>query len=128
MKNPDDIKYTKSHEWVRVEGNTATVGITKFAVDQLGDVTLVELPAMGETVTAGDGMGTIESVKAVSDLYAPINGTVCARNDALEEKPELVNDDCFGAGWMVKVELAEESGVDALMDAATYDEYLDSLD
>ncbi|MBN2802446.1 MAG: glycine cleavage system protein GcvH [Deltaproteobacteria bacterium] len=127
MKNPDNLKYSKSHEWVLIEGDTATMGITEFAVSQLGDVTLVELPEPGEEVKAGDAMGTIESVKAVSDLYSPVTGKVIAINTDLEDDPEKVNDDPYVEGWMAKIELTSDN-FDNLMDSSQYDEYLDSLD
>jgi len=120
MKILKDLLYTKDHEWTKLAGKSAEIGITEFAVEQLGDITLVELPAVGDTVTAGETMGTVESVKAVSDLYAPVTGTVTAVNDKLEDEPELVNEDPFGNGWMIKVELDDASGADELMDADAY--------
>ena len=118
MNIPKDLLYTKDHEWTKVNGDTAKIGITEFAVHQLGDITLVELPAVGDTVTAGETMGTVESVKAVSDLYAPVTGTVTAVNELLEDEPEAVNDDPFGKGWMITVAPASVPG--DLMDAAAY--------
>jgi glycine cleavage system H protein len=120
MEIPKNLLYTEEHEWTEVEGDTATIGITQFAVDQLGDITLVELPETGGEIQAGEPMGTVESVKAVSDLYASVSGTVTAVNEKLEEEPELVNDDPFGEGWMIKVKLADKDEVKKLMDAEAY--------
>jgi glycine cleavage system H protein len=120
MKIPKGLLYTKDHEWAKVQGDAAIIGITQFAVEQLGDITLVELPEVGDSVEAGESMGTIESVKAVSDLYAPVSGTVTAINGNLEDEPELVNDDPFGQGWMIKVELSDETEAEDLMDAEAY--------
>jgi glycine cleavage system H protein len=120
MGDLKDLLYTNDHEWAKVESNEATVGITEFAVHQLGDITLVELPEVGEEVEAGETMGTVESVKAVSDLYAPLSGTVKEVNQALEDEPELVNEDPFGLGWMLKVELSDPDQVDQLLDAEAY--------
>ena len=120
MGNQKDLLYTSDHEWARIEGDEATVGITAFAVEQLGDITLVELPEIGDLVEAGETMGTIESVKAVSDLYAPLSGTVKEINQALEDEPELVNEDPFGLGWMLKIELSDSEQADQLLDADDY--------
>ncbi len=120
MGNLKDLLYTSDHEWAKVEGNEAIVGITEFAVHQLGDITLVELPEVGDEVEFGETMGTVESVKAVSDLYAPLSGTVKAVNQALEDEPELVNEDPFGLGWMLKVDLSDPDQVDQLLDADAY--------
>jgi glycine cleavage system H protein len=128
MNLPDKLKYTKSHEWVLIEGESATMGITEFAVEQLGDITLVECPQIGENVNANDTMGTIESVKAVSDLYCPISGEISAVNEALEEEPEKVNDDCYGDGWIARITLSDDASEEELMDATAYEDYLDSLD
>jgi glycine cleavage system H protein len=117
---PDDLRYSKDHEWVRVEGSRATIGITSFAADELGDIVFVELPAAGTAVTQFASFGVVESVKAVSDLYAPVSGEVAEVNDALREKPELVNADPFGDGWMMRVELGAPDEVEQLMDAAAY--------
>lgn len=119
---PDDLRYSKEHEWVRADGAQATIGITSFAADELGDIVFVELPEPGTALTQFGAFGVIESVKAVSDLYAPISGEVVEVNEALRDRPELVNNDPFGEGWIAKVTLAEESGIDALMDAAAYAE------
>ncbi len=121
---PADLKYTKEHEWVKVEGAQARVGITDHAQQALGDVVFVELPAMGQTVAQMKPFGVVESVKAVSDLYAPVSGKVIERNATLEAKPELVNKDCYGAGWMLVVAMANPAELDGLMDAAAYEAYL----
>jgi len=117
---PEDLRYTREHEWVRVEGGVGTVGITHHAQDALGDVVYVELPAAGSVVSAGKPFGVVESVKSVSDLFAPVSGKVVETNQRLAEAPELVNADPYGDAWMVKVELAEPSEVDGLLDAAAY--------
>ena len=118
MDFPTDLLYAESHEWVRVEGEEAVIGITSFAQEQLGDITFVDLPAVGQTASKGAEIGSIESVKAASELYAPVNGEVIAVNDALADQPELVNDDPFGEGWLMRVRLAEAP--EGLMDAAAY--------
>jgi glycine cleavage system H protein len=118
---PTDRKYTKDHEWAQVSGSEMTVGITSFAVEQLGDVTLVSFDVkVGDTVTAGKAFGTIESVKTLSDLYAPVSGKISAVNGDLDQKPELVNEDCFGKAWMVKITLDDAKAADALLDVAAY--------
>ena len=109
MNIPEDLQYTKSHEWVRIEGDTATIGITDHAQDELGDVVFVELPDEGDTFDAGDSFGTVESVKAVSDLYTPVGGEVVEVNSALEDAPEQINDDPYGEGWIVKLRTSEEA-------------------
>jgi glycine cleavage system H protein len=119
MSLPQDLKYTKDHEWVRIAGDVATVGITKHAAEQLGDVVFVELPKVGTKVNSGASFGTVESVKAVSDLYAPVGGEVTEINDALTKAPESVNSDPYGAAWMVKIKMA--AGADAgLLSPADY--------
>lgn len=118
---PQGLKYTKDHEWARVEGNRVTVGITSFAVEQLGDVTLVSFDVKpGDVLTAHKAFGTIESVKTLSDLYAPVSGKVLEVNGELDGKPELVNEDCWGKAWMIVVEIADPKELDGLMDAAAY--------
>ena len=117
---PGDLRYTKEHEWVRVDGDEATIGITKFAADQLGDVVFVELPGPGRSLAQFATFGVVESVKAVSDLFAPITGEVLATNEALQGAPELVNSDPYGEGWMVRVRVGDASQLDALLDAAAY--------
>ena len=109
MSIPDDLQYTKSHEWVRTDGDTATIGITEHAQEELGDVVFVELPDVGNTIGAGDSFGTVESVKAVSDLYAPVGGEVVEVNSSLEDAPEKINDDPYGEGWIVKLRTSEEA-------------------
>jgi glycine cleavage system H protein len=116
---PTDLKYTKDHEWIRIDGRTGTVGITDFAQKQLGDVVYVDLPEVGTAVTAGQTFGTIESVKAVSELYAPVNGTVAEVNTALKDKPEQVNTTPHDA-WMIRLTLASPGDVDGLLDADAY--------
>jgi glycine cleavage system H protein len=106
---PGDLQYTKSHEWVRIEGDTATIGITDHAQDELGDVVFVELPEEGDTFDAGESFGTVESVKAVSDLYAPVGGEVVEVNSALEDAPENINEDPYGEGWIVKLRTSDEA-------------------
>lgn len=118
---PDDLRFTKEHEWVRVEGDVATVGITQYAADQLGDIVFVELPAVGKVLEQYATFGVVESVKAVSDLFAPVAGEVIGINDALADKPELVNGEPFGDGWMVRVRLADAAQVEGLLDAAGYE-------
>ena len=115
--NPQDCKYTKDHEWVRLEGDTATVGITDFAQSELGDVVFVELPEVGKTVTQGQTFGVVELVKAASDLYAPISGEVLEVNPALTETPDLVNSEAFTGGWMLKLRPASGTDTSGLMDA-----------
>ncbi|BAZ08357.1 glycine cleavage system H protein [Calothrix sp. NIES-4071] len=117
---PDNLRYLDTHEYVRLDGDIATIGITAFAVDQLGDIVFLELPDVGETVTKGDSFGTVESVKAVEDLNAPITGTVLERNDALIEAPEQIGDDPYGESWLLKIRVDDETEVE---DAMTADEY-----
>jgi glycine cleavage system H protein len=119
---PKDLRYTKEHEWVRVEGDLATVGITDFAAHQLGDIVFVELPEVGRKLTQFSSAGVIESVKAVSDLFAPVGGEVVETNPELTSRPELVNEDPLGEGWMVKIKLADKSQLDALLDGPAYEE------
>ncbi|HET9853410.1 MAG TPA: glycine cleavage system protein GcvH [Candidatus Limnocylindrales bacterium] len=118
---PGDLRYTKDHEWLRVEGDTATIGVTDFAAGQLGDVVFVDLPAAGKSVEQFATFGVVESVKAVSDLYAPVSGEVVEVNGELGGNPELVNSDPFGAGWMIKVRLGDAGQVAELLDAAGYE-------
>jgi glycine cleavage system H protein len=118
---PDELRYTPEHEWVApAQPGTVRVGITHYAQEQLGDVVYVALPEVGQSVTASDTLGEVESTKSVSDLYAPVSGTVVARNEALTQQPELVNADPYGEGWMLEIELAEPAALDALLDAAAY--------
>jgi glycine cleavage system H protein len=118
---PANLRYTKDHEWVKVDGDVATIGVTDFAANQLGDVVFVDLPSAGRSVEQFATFGVVESVKAVSDLYAPVSGEVVEVNPELGGKPEVVNSDPFGAGWMIKVRIAEQAQVDGLLDAAAYD-------
>ena len=124
MEFPDDLKYSREHEWVLVEDKVATIGITAFAEQQLGDVVFVELPAVGDKVTKDEAMGVVESVKAVSDVYAPVSGTVLEVNDDLPDSTELVNEDPYGDGWMVKIELSDPTDLDELMTAADYEAFV----
>ena len=123
-----DTKYTKDHEWVRVDGNTATVGITDYAQEQLGDVVYVELPDVGKSVGAGDEAAVVESVKAASEVYAPVSGEVVEVNEALADAPNGVNDDATGAGWFVKLRLSDASELEKLMSEDEYKSYLAELD
>jgi glycine cleavage system H protein len=125
MEFPDGLKYSKEHEWVLVEGNTATIGITEYAQEELGDIVYVELPEVGEKIVKDDPFGAVESVKAVSDVYAPVGGTVLEINDMLPDNPETINDDPYGDGWMIRVELADKDDLKDLMDAEEYSEYVE---
>ena len=118
MNVPDELRYSSDHEWVRVEGAVARIGITDYAQDALGDVVFVQVPEVGQVVQAGDSMGEVESTKSVSEIYAPLAGTVTEVNPDLELSPELVNSDPYGAGWLAIIELADASSVDSLMDPA----------
>jgi len=120
MNIPDELLYTKDHEWVRVEGDTATIGITDFAQGELGDIIFVEFPAVGDTFSPGDTFGTVEAVKTVADLFVPVSGEIIAVNDALDDAPEKVNSDPYGDGWMVKIRLSDSGEVDNLLDSAAY--------
>lgn len=121
---PEDLMYAKSHEWAMIEGDVATVGITHFAQEQLGDMTFIELPEVGDTFEAGNEMGSVESVKAASEIYAPVSGEVVAVNEELEDAPELVNEEPYGAGWMLKIKFKGDP--EGLMDAAAYAELIES--
>ena len=120
MGFPDDLRYSKEHEWVRVENGRATIGITSFAADELGDIVFVELPETGSELGQFQTFGVVESVKAVSDLYSPVSGAVVEVNDGLRERPELLNTDPYGEGWIARVELADTGELDNLMDAEAY--------
>jgi glycine cleavage system H protein len=124
MEFPEGLKYSKEHEWVLVEGSSATIGITEYAQEELGDIVYVELPEVGEKVVKDDPFGAVESVKAVSDVYAPVSGTVLEINDVLPENPETINDDPYGDGWMIRVELTDKDDLKDLMDADEYAEYV----
>lgn len=128
MEIPDDLKYTREHEWVLVEDNVATVGISAFAEDQLGDVVFIELPAVGDVVSKDDAMGVVESVKAVSDIYAPLSGEVVEVNDDLPENTEMINEDSYGDGWMVKIEMNDPSELDDLMSSEEYKQFIADAD
>lgn len=123
---PNDLRYTKDHEWLRTEGDRWRVGITSFAVEQLGDITLVELPRVGAAVRRGDTFGSVESVKSVSDLYAPVSGKIAAVNEALKDSPELVNSEPYGGGWMVEIEPSDRGELGELLAADAYGQLLAS--
>jgi len=123
--NPEALRYTKDHEWIGEEGGVYVVGITDHAQDQLGDITYVELPGEGDEVSAHQEVATVESVKAASDVYAPVAGKVAAVNEALETEPELVNKDPYGAGWFFKLEGVDAAALNDLMDAAAYKQYVE---
>ena len=120
MDYPDDLRYTKEHEWVRQDGDVIVVGITDFAQDALGDVVYVDVPEVGTEVKAGEPFGEVESTKSVSDVYAPVTGVVVDRNGALADSPQLVNEDPYGEGWMIRIEPADRGQLDALLDASAY--------
>jgi glycine cleavage system H protein len=122
--SPEDLKYTAEHEWLRVEGEQAVVGVTDYAQQQLGDIVYIGLPEVGDTIEPGTSIGELESTKSVSDLYAPVAGVVAERNDALEQTPELVNSDPYGEGWLIKITLADAGSLDALLDAAGYEQLI----
>lgn len=124
MNIPDTLKYTKDHEWVKVEGNIATVGITEFAQRELGDIVFVEIETEGEEVEQGEVFGTVEAVKTVSDLFMPVSGTVSEVNADLEDAPETVNQDPYGGGWMIKIEVSDESQLADLLSADDYKEVI----
>jgi glycine cleavage system H protein len=119
---PEELQYTRSHEWVRTEGDTATIGITDHAQDELGDIVFVELPEQGSTFGAGDSFGTVESVKAVSDLYAPVGGEVVEVNEALNDSPEKINEDPYGEGWIIKLRVSDEGN---LLSASDYERFIE---
>jgi glycine cleavage system H protein len=122
MQIPDELMYSSDHEWVRIEGNVVTVGITDFAQDALGDVVYVEPPEVGSAVTAGDSVAEVESTKSVSEIYVPVSGTVTERNERLDEQPELLNQDPYGEGWILRIDLGDGAATarDGLLDAAAY--------
>lgn len=127
MNIPAGLKYTKDHEWTKTSGNRVTIGITAFAVEQLGDITLVNLDVkVGDEIAAGKAFGTIESVKTLSDLFAPVSGKIVEINKELDQKPELVNEDCYDKGWMVIIEATEAGATDQLLDEAAYAEHVKS--
>lgn len=124
MSLPADLKYTKDHEWVRIEGDTATVGITDFAQGELGDIVYVEVETEGETLDREEVFGTVEAVKTVSDLFLPLTGEIIEFNTALESEPEMVNEDPYGKGWMIKIKFTDESELDGLLSAEAYQELI----
>jgi glycine cleavage system H protein len=126
MKIPDDLMYTQDHEWGKVEDGTMKVGITDYAQSELGDIVFVEFIEEGSQIAKGESMGTVESVKAVSEIYAPVSGTILEVNGALDDTPELVNQDCYQDAWMVIIEMDDPSEAEALMDAQAYEEFLDA--
>ena len=121
MSVPANLKYTKEHEWIRVEGEVAYVCITDYAQSELGEIVFVEVETVGETLASGDVFGTVEAVKTVSDLYLPVDGTILEFNEELEDSPELVNDDAFGKGWMIKLEIKDASQIESLLSAEEYE-------
>ena len=125
MNFPEELKYTEDHEWVLVENDIITVGITDFAQDQLGDVVFVELPEVGDTLEAGKTLGVVESVKAVSDVYSPANGEVVEVNEALPDEPEALNNSPYADGWMIKLKLSDSTDLDSLMDVSAYQEFVE---
>lgn len=125
MNFPEELKYTEDHEWVLVEGDIVTVGITDFAQDQLGDIVFVELPEVGDTLEEGKTFGVVESVKAVSDVYAPVGGEVVEINEELPDEPEALNNSPYEAGWMVKIKQTDPAALDGLMDVAAYHEFVE---
>ena len=125
MAYPENLKYTKDHEWIDISGDRGKVGITDFAQQQLGDIVFVELPPVGSVVSKGDPFGVIESVKAVSDLYAPVSGEVVDVNTDLADHPEAVNEDCYGDGWMIAIAIASEDELESLMDVPAYRQHVD---
>jgi len=124
MEFPEDLKYSKEHEWVLVEGDVATIGITDYAQEQLGDIVFVELPAVGDKASKDEAFSVVESVKAVSDVYAPVSGKVLEVNDDLPDSPEMLNEDPYGDGWMVKIEMSDKTDLDDLMTSAEYEEFV----
>jgi len=122
MNIPSELKYTQEHEWVKVEGNTVTIGITDYAQGELGDIVFVELPMVGDILEKAGAFGTIEAVKAVSDMYSPVSGEVMEINNALEDDPMVINSDPYGEGWMIKVEISDESELEDLLESVGYEE------
>ncbi|MFQ3181314.1 MAG: glycine cleavage system H protein [Polaribacter sp.] len=121
MKIPSALKYTKDHEWIKIEGNTATVGITEYAQGELGDIVYVDVDTLDDTVAEGDVFGSVEAVKTVSDLFMPLSGEIIEFNEELEDAPELVNSDPYEKGWMIKIEISDSSQIDDLLDAGAYE-------
>ncbi len=125
MNFPDDLKYTREHEWCRIQGNRAVIGITDHAQDQLGDIVYVELPDVGDAVKKGEAFGVVESTKAVSELFSPVTGKVVEVNDPLSDAPETINEDPYEEGWMIQVEIADGKELEALLDAAGYKKFVE---
>jgi glycine cleavage system H protein len=125
MEFPEDLKYTREHEWVSIDGSVATIGITDHAQEQLGDVVFVELPGVGDRIEKADAFGVVESTKAVSDVYAPLSGEVAEVNDDLPDNPELINEDPYGDGWMVKVTIGDQADLEDLMTADEYRKFIE---
>lgn len=126
MKIPQELKYTKDHEWVKIEGDTATIGVTDFAQGELGDIVYVEVETLDETLEKEEVFGTVEAVKTVSDLFMPLSGEIIEFNDSLEDEPEKVNEDPYGEGWMIKIKMSDTSEVDSLLSADEYKEVVGS--
>ncbi len=126
MAAPADLKYSKSHEWVRVDGDIVTIGLADYAQNELGDITYLELPDVGDSIVAGEPLGVVESVKAASDIYAPVGGEVVERNESAVSSPEVVNQSPYGDAWLLKVRVGDSADVDALMDADTYDTFVEN--
>lgn len=126
MTIPDSLKYTQDHEWIKVEGDEAMIGITEFAQKELGDIVFIEVETEGETLEIGDAFGTIEAVKTVSDMFMPVNGEVLEFNEELESNPEIVNKDPYGEGWIIKIKIADMAEVEALLDAEAYKELIEA--
>ena len=124
MAVPSELKYSKEHEWIKVEGNTVTIGITEYAQSELGDIVFVELPEVDDEINEGDTFGSVESVKIVSELYAPLSGKVLSSNDELEDSPEFVNESPYEKAWMIKIELSDESQLEDLLSAEQYSEMI----
>lgn len=125
---PENFRYTKDHEWVKIEGDTATIGITDFAQKQLGDVVYVELPEIGSQLEFHQSLGVVESVKAVSDIYSPVAGEVVAVNEELNDVPEVLNEDPHGKGWIIRIKIKDEAELEKLMSISEYEQYLEGLD
>lgn len=126
MNFPEELKYTSEHEWIRKDGDVAYIGITDYAQDQLGDIVFVDIPSVGDTLVKGEVFGTIEVVKTISDLFLPVSGEILEANPALEEKPELVNSDPYGKGWIIKIKPGEPGDFDDLLDATAYKKIINS--
>lgn len=125
MEFPSGVLFTDQHEYAKVEDGVALIGISDYAQEQLGDITYIELPQVGDSVSKGDSLAVIEAVKAASDLYAPVSGEIVEVNSALEDNPELVNQDCFGQGWIIKIKLSDEEELSSLMDTEAYKKYVE---